>query len=76
MQDNDYGIDWNEPLTTEDENATVTVPHTNCLLSDADYQILNITFPQDSSFISDGSYGIYTYLKVRTFVQERIEFED
>ena len=72
-QDSNYGVDWDGPLTTEEDDAVI-VPEIGCPLSDADYSLLQETIPQDvSTALSDGSYGIDTYMRVRSFVQSCIE---
>ena len=65
-----YGIDWNAPLTTDDDDANaVIVPPTVCPLSQSDFaDLCQIVNPS----IDLGDHGISQYLAVVNFTMSRL----
>ena len=65
----DYGVDWDGPLTREETGNRVVVPRTTCPLTVEDQQDLaTINVLENSE-----NFGIDVYHKVKDLVSNRIE---
>ena len=66
---NIYGIDWNGPISLIDDDDTVIVPETTCILTDEDFEELKITV-LPASFSE--SFGVDLYMSTFSFVQDKL----
>ena len=64
-----YGIDWDAPLSTDDDVDSVGVPATPTPLSSTDYAELCQTI---DPIAHSESYGVDEYIAAVQFVQRRI----
>ncbi|XP_028516339.1 uncharacterized protein LOC114575527 [Exaiptasia diaphana] len=68
---NDYGIDWDGPVGSED-NGLVEVPATPSPISDEDLQQLS---EQINPLVDDGNYGINTFIDTLQAVESILQNE-
>ena len=60
-----YGVDWTGPISDDEDFSCVEVPHTRCLLQNAEYmQLQAVVSPTDFS----ENYGIDLYIRCLSFV--------
>ena len=64
-----YGIDWNGPMPSTEDNNRVLVPCTECPLSDLACHELE---QRIDPLTEDGNYGIETYQAVVDFVNHSV----
>ena len=67
----DYGIDWNGPLSVDNDNI-VTVPDTECPLFPEQFSILQATI---DPLQSCEDFGVQIYIETREFVYTCINDE-
>ena len=73
MQDEaeQFGVDWDGPVSHEDTDETVCVPETPCPLSSADMEeLLSVVPPLAQSM----HYGIDLYERTLLFVSQKLGY--
>lgn len=64
-----FGVDWEGPVPPDDSDETVIVPETECPLTSADMEELQVAIPP---LAQSAQYGMDLYEKTLQFVSYKI----
>lgn len=67
-----FGVDWEGPVSTSTDDNTISVPETCCPLTDADVEELQVVIPP---LARSTEYGIDLYERTLQFVSSKINLQ-